>query len=422
MPFADRMDPTEAQIRWMIHASIAHGSKGVLYFCYWTPGKGNGGTGEFPKGGALLTAEGFKTRHYDEARRINAGLEHWGPILMRLTGQGVVRYTTGNPSTPLARTGVRSLNRVGSDPESTFLIGTLKHADGRRAVADHVQRVEAGGVVLVVQAVAADVERAATGVAAIANPVKPVAPAPAPAPLAVAGARGTRRERMPKIRQRIAERLVQAQHTAAMLTTFNECDMTEVMRLRAEHKESFEKHHGVGLGFMSFFVKACTSALRRFPKVNAYFMGEEVEHHDYCDVSIAVGTDRGLVVPVLRNAEAMTFAEIELAIRGFAARAREGKLSVDEMSGGTFTITNGGIYGSLMSTPILNPPQSAILGMHAIKKRAVEDPRNPGQVALRPMMYLALSYDHRIIDGAEAVSFLVHVKDCIEKPERLLLD
>ena len=270
--------------------------------------------------------------------------------------------------------------------------------------------------------VVADVERAATGVAAIANPVKPVAPAAAPAPLAVAGARGTRRERMPKIRQRIAERLVQAQHTAAMLTTFNECDMTEVMRLRTEHKESFEKHHGVGLGFMSFFVKACTSALRRFPKVNAYFMGEEIEHHDYCDVSIAVGTDRGLVVPVLRNAEAMTFAEIELAIRGFAARAREGKLSVDEMSGGTFTITNGGIYGSLMSTPILNPPQSAILGMHAIKKRAVEDPRNPGQVALRPMMYLALSYDHRIIDGAEAVSFLVHVKDCIEKPERLLLD
>ena len=268
--------------------------------------------------------------------------------------------------------------------------------------------------------VVADVERAATGVAAIANPVKPVAPAPAP--LAAAGARGTRRERMPKIRQRIAERLVQAQHTAAMLTTFNECDMTEVMRLRAEHKESFEKHHGVGLGFMSFFVKACTSALRRFPKVNAYFMGEEIEHHDYCDVSIAVGTDRGLVVPVLRNAEAMTFAEIELAIRGFAARAREGKLSVDEMSGGTFTITNGGIYGSLMSTPILNPPQSAILGMHAIKKRAVEDPRNPGQVALRPMMYLALSYDHRIIDGAEAVSFLVHIKDCIEKPERLLLD
>jgi 2-oxoglutarate dehydrogenase E2 component (dihydrolipoamide succinyltransferase) len=332
----------------------------------------------------------------------------------------------GAPAAKAAAAGVPA-----SAPAASAAAATEAKPDGGRKASSLARKVAADkGVDLANVAgsgtagriVAADVERAATGVAAIANPVKPVAPAPAPAPLAVAGARGTRRERMPKIRQRIAERLVQAQHTAAMLTTFNECDMTEVMRLRAEHKESFEKHHGVGLGFMSFFVKACTSALRRFPKVNAYFMGEEVEHHDYCDVSIAVGTDRGLVVPVLRNAEAMTFAEIELAIRGFAARAREGKLSVDEMSGGTFTITNGGIYGSLMSTPILNPPQSAILGMHAIKKRAVEDPRNPGQVALRPMMYLALSYDHRIIDGAEAVSFLVHVKDCIEKPERLLLD
>lgn len=268
--------------------------------------------------------------------------------------------------------------------------------------------------------VMADVERAATAVATIANPVKPV---PTVAmPMAVAGARGVRREKMPKIRQRIAERLVQAQHTAAMLTTFNECDMTEVMRLRSEHKESFEKHHGVSLGFMSFFVKACCSALKRFPKVNAYIALDEVEYHDYADVSIAVGTDRGLVVPVLRNAELLSFAEIELAIRGFAAKAREGKLTVDEMTGGTFTITNGGIYGSLMSTPILNAPQSAILGMHTIKKRPVEDPRNPGQIALRPMMYLALSYDHRIIDGADAVSFLVHIKDCIEKPERLLLD
>jgi 2-oxoglutarate dehydrogenase E2 component (dihydrolipoamide succinyltransferase) len=269
--------------------------------------------------------------------------------------------------------------------------------------------------------VMADVERAATAVQSIANPVKPVAPAPQ-VPVVVGGTRGVRREKMPKIRQRIAERLVDAQHTAAMLTTFNECDMTEVMRLRAEHKESFEKHHGVGLGFMSFFVKAACSALKRFPKVNAYIAGDEVEYHDYADVSIAVGTDRGLVVPVLRNAEGMTFAEIELAIRAFAAKARDGKLSVDEMTGGTFTITNGGIYGSLMSTPILNAPQSAILGMHSIKKRPIEDPRNPGQIALRPMMYLALSYDHRIIDGAEAVSFLVHIKDCIEKPERLLLD
>jgi len=266
---------------------------------------------------------------------------------------------------------------------------------------------------------------AVTTKAPAATETKPTtATKPTSAP-AVPGARGMRREKMTKLRQKIAERLVYAQHTAAMLTTFNECDMTEVMRLRTENKESFEKQHGVGLGFMSFFVKAATSALRKYPRVNAYIVGAgaemEIEFHDYCDVAVAVGTDKGLVVPVLRNAEAMTFAGVEAAIKDFAVRAKDGKLSVDEMTGGTFTISNGGVYGSLNSTPILNPPQSAILGMHAIKKRAVEDPRNPGQIALRPMMYLALSYDHRIIDGAEAVGFLVHIKDMIEKPERLLL-
>ncbi|MBM4112114.1 MAG: dihydrolipoyllysine-residue succinyltransferase, partial [Phycisphaerae bacterium] len=235
------------------------------------------------------------------------------------------------------------------------------------------------------------------------------------------GSRGVRRERVPRIRQRIAERLLEAQHGAAMLTTFNECDMSEVMRLRSEHKDAFEKRHGVGLGFMAFFVRACTNALARFPRVNAYLVGEEFEFHDFCDVAIAVGTDRGLVVPVLRNAESMSFADIERTIRDLAVRARDGKLSVDEMTGGTFTITNGGIYGSLMSTPILNPPQSAILGMHAIKRRAVEDPAHAGQVAIRPMMYLALSYDHRIIDGAEAVSFLAQVKENVERPERMLI-
>jgi 2-oxoglutarate dehydrogenase E2 component (dihydrolipoamide succinyltransferase) len=251
-------------------------------------------------------------------------------------------------------------------------------------------------------------------------------PAAAPSAISTApiGSRGVRRERMTKLRQRIAERLVEAQHNAAMLTTFNEVDMSEVMRLRSEHKDAFEKQFGVGLGFMSFFVKAATSALRKYPRVNAYIMksagGDEIEYHDYCDVAVAVGTDRGLVVPVLRNAEAMSFAAIEGTIKELAIKARDGKLTVDEMTGGTFTISNGGVYGSLMSTPILNPPQSAILGMHAIKKRPVEDPRNPGQIALRPMMYLALSYDHRIIDGAEAVGFLVHIKDCVEKPERLL--
>lgn len=242
-----------------------------------------------------------------------------------------------------------------------------------------------------------------------------------PATRASSDARGARREKMPKIRVKIAERLLQSQQTTATLTTFNEIDMTEVMRLRTNNKEAFEKQHYVSLGFMSFFVKAAVSALQKYPRVNAYIIGDEFEYHDFCDVSVAVGTDRGLVVPVLRNAETMSFAQIENAIRDFALRARDGKLTVDEMTGGTFTVSNGGVYGSLLATPILNPPQSAILGMHGIKKRAVEDPNNPGQIALRPMMYIALSYDHRIIDGAESVGFLKHIKDCIEHPERLLL-
>lgn len=272
---------------------------------------------------------------------------------------------------------------------------------------------------------------AATSKPAASTETKPVsvtasaAASSAPSGAAIpAGSRGSRREKMTRLRQKIAERLVHAQHSAAMLTTFNECDMTEVMRLRTEHKDAFEKQHGVGLGFMSFFVKAAVSGLRKYPRVNAYIVGQgsemEVEFHDYCDIAVAVGTEKGLVVPVLRNCEGQSFAGIEGAIKDFAIRAKANKLGVDEMTGGTFTISNGGVYGSLMSTPILNPPQSAILGMHTIKKRAVEDPKNPGQVALRPMMYLALSYDHRIIDGAEAVGFLVHIKDMIEKPERLL--
>lgn len=272
----------------------------------------------------------------------------------------------------------------------------------------------------------ADVLDAAEGRApAPSTPVAPspaVAAAPAAAAAPPAGSRTVRRERMSKLRQRIAERLLESKQSTAMLTTFNEADMSAIMRLRKEHGESFEKRHGTRLGFMSFFVKAVVSALREFPRINAFIAGDEIEHHDYIDMGIAVGTDRGLVVPVLRNAEAMSFAEIELAIRDFAGRARDGRLSVDEMTGGTFTITNGGVYGSLMATPILNPPQSGILGMHKIMNRAVEDPDHPGQIVLRPMMYLALSYDHRIVDGQESVGFLVHVKQCIERPERMLLD
>ncbi len=258
------------------------------------------------------------------------------------------------------------------------------------------------------------------------------APAPAApkAPAAVAaapqGSRGATRERMTPLRQRIAGRLVQAQHTAAMLTTFNEVDMSAVMDLRKQYKEDFEKKHAIGLGFMSFFVKAVTGALRAFPMVNAYIVEEDgqpaIEKHDYCDVAVAVSTPKGLVVPVLRSAEKMSFAAVEQGIKDLATRAKDGKLSLEDMQGGTFTITNGGIFGSLMSTPILNPPQSAILGMHAIKNRAVEYPVGSGQVAVRPMMYLALSYDHRIIDGAEAVQFLVRIKQAIEDPQRLLLD
>lgn len=226
------------------------------------------------------------------------------------------------------------------------------------------------------------------------------------------------RVRMTRLRQRIAERLKDAQNTAAMLTTFNEVDMTNVMALRAQHKESFEKKYGTKLGFMSFFVKACIQALKEIPSVNAEIEGDDLVYKNYYDIGVAVGTPQGLVVPIVRDADQMNFAEIEKTIGDLGKRAKDGKLAMADLTGGTFTITNGGTYGSLMSTPILNPPQSGILGMHAIKERAVVV---NGKVEPRPMMYLALSYDHRIIDGREAVTFLVRVKECIENPERLLL-
>jgi 2-oxoglutarate dehydrogenase E2 component (dihydrolipoamide succinyltransferase) len=228
-----------------------------------------------------------------------------------------------------------------------------------------------------------------------------------------------RRERMSPIRARIAERLLTAQQNAAILTTFNEADLSAVMALRTKYKESFQKKHSVGLGFMSFFVKAAVEALRAFPAVNASIDGSDIVYHNSYDIGVAVSTEKGLMVPVLRGAEEMSFAAIEKGIAALAQKARENKITVADLQGGTFTITNGGIFGSLLSTPILNPPQSAILGMHAIQKRpvAVGD-----QVAIRPMMYLALSYDHRLIDGREAVSFLVRLKECIESPERLMLE
>jgi 2-oxoglutarate dehydrogenase E2 component (dihydrolipoamide succinyltransferase) len=250
-----------------------------------------------------------------------------------------------------------------------------------------------------------------------ALPPGPSSPAATPAPVAAA-ARETRK-RMSTIRQRIAERLVAAQQNAAILTTFNEADLSAVMTLRSRYKDNFQKKYGVGLGFMSFFVKACVEALRAFPEVNASIDGSDIVYHNYHDIGVAVSTERGLMVPVLRDADKLSFAGIEQGIAELAKKAREEKISVADLQGGTFTITNGGVFGSLLSTPILNPPQSAILGMHAIQKRPVVVAE---QVVVRPMMYLALSYDHRLVDGREAVSFLVRVKECVENPERLLLE
>jgi 2-oxoglutarate dehydrogenase E2 component (dihydrolipoamide succinyltransferase) len=256
---------------------------------------------------------------------------------------------------------------------------------------------------------------------------------PEPAPPTVTPARGeavtatldlakadsrTTRKKLTPLRRKIAAQLVNAQHTAAILTTFNECDMSGVMQLRKDMQEEFQKSHGVKLGFMSFFLKAAVEALKAVPSVNARMDGEELVQHHYYDIGVAVGTERGLIVPVLHDCDQKSFAEIERELIEYADKARDGKITVEDLQGGVFTISNGGIYGSLMSTPILNPPQSGILGMHKIQERAVA---LGGQVVIRPMMYLALSYDHRVVDGRQAVTFLVKVKDCIENPVRLLL-
>jgi 2-oxoglutarate dehydrogenase E2 component (dihydrolipoamide succinyltransferase) len=232
------------------------------------------------------------------------------------------------------------------------------------------------------------------------------------------GSRREERVKMTRLRARIAERMKDAQNTAAILTTFQEVDLKAVMDLRRRHQEEFTSKHGIKLGLMSFFVKACTDALRKFPVVNASVEGDEIVYHNFQDIGIAVSTERGLMVPIIRNAENLGLAELEMAIAGFAEKAREGTISIEELQGGTFSITNGGVFGSLMSTPLLNPPQSAILGMHTIKERPVVV---DGEIAIRPMMYLAMSYDHRIIDGKDSVQFLVSVKNALEDPARLLL-
>lgn len=256
------------------------------------------------------------------------------------------------------------------------------------------------------------------------KPAAPAAPASAPAPSAQAiavpaGARTEQRVPMTRLRARIAERMMQSKNSIAMLTSFNEINMKPVMDIRKKYAESFEKAHGIKLGFMSFFVKACTEALKLHPIINASVDGNDIVYHAYQDIGVAVATDKGLVVPVLRNTDSQSLADVEKSIAGFAKQAREGGLQLDDLQGGTFTITNGGVFGSLFSTPIVNPPQSAILGMHAIKERAVVE---DGQVVARPMMYVAISYDHRIIDGKDAVLFLVAVKNFLEDPVRLMLN
>ena len=262
----------------------------------------------------------------------------------------------------------------------------------------------------------------AEAVAHATSPLSTAVPVPVPqsrAPSAPNDAAREERVKMTRLRQTIARRLKDVQNTAAMLTTFNDADMSAIMNMRSHYKDLFEKRHGVKLGFMSFFVKACIQALKEIPAVNAEIDGQDIIYKNYYHIGVAVGTGRGLVVPVVREADRMSLAEIEQAIADFGKRAREGKLTIEEMQGGTFTISNGGVYGSVLSTPILNPPQSGILGMHRIEDRAVV--RN-GEIVVRPMMNLALSYDHRIVDGKDAVTFLVRVKECLEDPQRFVLE
>ena len=328
------------------------------------------------------------------------------------------------PPSPAVR---RLLDEHGLDP--TEIEGTGK--GGRLLKSDVLAAVVARAASAATPTPGPDPESSPEAEAEAAPPAAPVptrvTPAATPVPAAVqpesapSAAAHRREERVPmsRLRRRAGERLKLAQDTAAMLTTFNEVDMTAVTALRAAHGEAFEQKHGVRLGLMSFFVKAAVAALVEYPTVNAQIDGDDIVYKRFQDIGVAVSAPRGLVVPVLRDAGRMSFAEVEQAIRAFVVKAREGKLALDDLLGGTFTISNGGVFGSLMSTPIINPPQSAILGMHKVQERPVAV---AGAVEIRPMMYLALSYDHRLIDGREAVSFLVRIKDCIEDPQRILLD
>ena len=354
-----------------------------------------------------------------------------GALLGRLeTGDGAAAVASAAAPEPEPQV---SRPRLNAPPPPSPAVRRLLDEHGLDPT--QIEGTGKGGRLLKSDVLAAVVARAATAAAPAPEPEPtpeaapepassaPSPPDPTPArPVAAPAPREDRREErvpMSRLRRRAAERLKLAQDTAAMLTTFNEVDMSAVNALRAAHGEAFEKKHGVRLGFMSFFVKAAVAALVEYPAVNAQIDGEEIVYKHYQDIGVAVSAPQGLVVPVLRDAGRMSFAEVEQAIRALGLKAREGKLALDDLLGGTFTISNGGVFGSLMSTPIINPPQSAILGMHKVQERPVAV---AGAVEIRPMMYLALSYDHRLIDGREAVSFLVRIKDCIEDPQRILLD
>jgi 2-oxoglutarate dehydrogenase E2 component (dihydrolipoamide succinyltransferase) len=358
-----------------------------------------------------------------------------GAVIARVGEGGAAAVTpaetaanaTTNPAgageTPQLRGSEHAPEAAPSSGEPSEAIMTMSPAVRRAVLEHHVDPTKIKGTGkdgrLTKDDVIAAAQAKSAQPAAAPAPAAPSAAA-APAPQAsTAGERKEERVKMSRLRQTIATRLKEAQNTAALLTTFNDVDMTAVIEARARYKDLFEKKHGIRLGFMGFFVKAAALAARDVPSVNASIEGDEIVYRDYLDVSVAVSAPKGLVVPVIRNAQAMSFAEIEKAIAGYGKKAKEGTLTADDMKGGTFTISNGGVFGSLLSTPIINPPQSAVLGMHRIEERPVV---RDGQIVARPMMYLALSYDHRLIDGREAVTFLVRIKEAIEDPTRLLID
>ena len=341
--------------------------------------------------------------HFNNGDAVKAG-----DILLTLETDKVAAEVTAETS------GILTIgNQAGDDVEVGAVVGSIAEGAAPAAVAE-APKPAAPKAEEAKSAAPAPEAKAAPAPKAEAAP----APKPAPAPAPAKPEGRTTRKKMSPLRKKIAEQLVSAQQTAAILTTFNECDMTNIMAMRSKLQDSFVKTHGVKLGFMSFFVKAVVEALKAVPSINVRVDGDEIIQNHFYDIGVAVGTEKGLIVPVLRDTDQKSFADIEKDILGYAAKAKEGKISIPDLSGGVFTISNGGVYGSLLSTPIINPPQSAILGMHSIQQRPVAV---DGQVVVRPMMYLALSYDHRVVDGKEAVTFLIRIKDCIENPARMLV-